>query len=79
MHRWSVTDVINIRRKKEQSYFSLRLTYHVLFSLCFPKCLLFELIPRDVLAHLALVCATVQLPFGDGRMTGAFAFWGCAF
>lgn len=37
------------------------------------KCLLFELIPRDVLAHLALVCATVQLPFGDGRMTGAFA------
>lgn len=60
VYKCSPTDVTNSLKK--QSYFSMRLTYHVFFSLCFQKCLLFGQIPRDVPAHLALVYATVQLP-----------------
>lgn len=33
----SLTEVINSLRKKEQSYYGLGLTYHVLFSLRFPE------------------------------------------
>lgn len=63
VYECSLADVTNGLRKEEQSYFSLKLTYHVLFGFCFQKCLLFGQVPRDGPAHLALVYATVLLAF----------------